>query len=107
MPPGHPSWPTRSIGLALARRYLMGTGQAARPMAPHPHPPRSARFRRGEIIAQQESVASLRGWAAKLSFPFVEVLMLDDHVIVQQEDELVASGFLLAGPAAPPNALAD
>jgi hypothetical protein len=27
--------------------------------------------------------------------PFVEVLMLDDHVIVQQEEELVAAGFLL------------
>jgi hypothetical protein len=52
-------------------------------------------------------VASLRGWAAKLSLPFVEVLMLDDHVMVQQEGELVASGFLLPDPGAPPNSLAE
>jgi hypothetical protein len=52
-------------------------------------------------------VALLRGWAAKLSLPFVEVLMLDDHVIVQQEQELVAAGFLLPGSASPPDALAQ
>ena len=52
-------------------------------------------------------MASLREWAAKLSLPFVEVLMLNDHVIVQQEEELVASGFLLPGPGAPPNSLTE
>jgi hypothetical protein len=44
------------------------------------------------------STASLREWAAKLSHPLVEVLALDDHVIVQEGQELVASGSLVLTP---------
>jgi hypothetical protein len=43
-----------------------------------------------------ESTASVREWAAKLSHPSVELLVLDDHVVVQEDGELVASGRLLA-----------
>jgi hypothetical protein len=46
---------------------------------------------------QQEAIASVRLWAAKLSHPSVELLVHDDHVIVQEDGELIASGRLLSG----------
>lgn len=36
----------------------------------------------------------MREWAARLSHPNVEVVVLDDHVIVQEDGELIASGCL-------------
>jgi hypothetical protein len=46
---------------------------------------------------QQDAIASVRHWAAKLSHPSVELLVHDDHVIVQEDGELIASGCLLSG----------
>ena len=45
---------------------------------------------------------SMRQWAAKLSHPGVEVLMLGAEVIVQEDGELVAAGSLLPVPPAGP-----
>jgi hypothetical protein len=45
---------------------------------------------------RQESAATVREWAARLSHPSVELLVLDDHVVVQEDGELIASGRLLA-----------
>jgi hypothetical protein len=45
---------------------------------------------------RQESTATVREWAARLSHPSVELLVLDDHVVVQEDGELIASGRLLA-----------
>ena len=45
---------------------------------------------------------SFRMWAAKLSQPSVLLLVRDDHIIVQEDGELLASGFLLGGSSAPP-----
>jgi hypothetical protein len=39
-------------------------------------------------------VVSFRQWAAKLSQPSVALLVEDDHIIIQQESELIASGSL-------------
>ena len=47
---------------------------------------------------QQQAIALVRQWAAKLSHPSVERLVQDDHII-QQDGELIASGSLLSGPA--------
>ena len=47
---------------------------------------------------RQERIASLREWSAKLSQPSVELKMQGDHVIVQQDGELIASGFLVSAP---------
>ena len=43
---------------------------------------------------------SLRSWASTLSSPWVEVLILDDHVMICEDDELVAAGSILALPVA-------
>jgi hypothetical protein len=37
---------------------------------------------------------SLQEWAAMLSQPSVELLMRDDHVVVEEDGELIASGSL-------------
>jgi hypothetical protein len=50
------------------------------------------------------AVEFLRRWAATLSFPSVEVFLLGDHLLVRDSGELVASGSVLAGPVAPPEA---
>jgi hypothetical protein len=47
---------------------------------------------------QAPADAGLRRWATTLSFPSVEVLVLDDHVVVRADGELLASGSL-APPA--------
>jgi hypothetical protein len=47
---------------------------------------------------RQERIASLREWSAKLSQPSVELTMQGDHVIVQQDGKLIASGFLVSAP---------
>jgi hypothetical protein len=46
---------------------------------------------------QQDVIALVRQWAARLSHPSVELLVHDDHVIVQEDGELIASGSLLSG----------
>jgi hypothetical protein len=38
---------------------------------------------------------SVQQWAAKLSHPSVEVLMLGAEVIIQEDGELIAAGSLL------------
>jgi hypothetical protein len=48
---------------------------------------------------RQEPIASLGEWSAKLSQPSVELKMQGDHVIVQQDGELIASGFLVSAPS--------
>jgi hypothetical protein len=40
----------------------------------------------------QDSSLSSQEWAAKLSQPSVELLVDDDHVAIQQDGELIASG---------------
>jgi hypothetical protein len=52
---------------------------------------------------EQEPTAYVREWAAKLSHATVEVLVLDDHLIVQADGELVASGSLRLTPAPEPD----
>jgi hypothetical protein len=37
---------------------------------------------------------SFQQWAAKLSQPSVELLMQDDHVVIEEDGELIASGAL-------------
>jgi hypothetical protein len=93
MPPGRASWIRRSVGLAVARHLLRrsltrqgagreavlatviaGSAAAGGPVGPAP--------------------AWERRWAAKLSHPSVELLMQGDHVIVQEDGELIASGSL-------------
>jgi hypothetical protein len=37
---------------------------------------------------------SLQEWAAMLSQPSVELLVQDDHVVVEEDGELIASGLL-------------
>lgn len=53
---------------------------------------------------RQEFMASVREWAAKLSRPSVELLVQDDHVIVRQDGELLASGSLVS-PRPPASAV--
>jgi hypothetical protein len=43
---------------------------------------------------------TLQRWVATLSRPWVEVLILEDHLIVRQDGELVAAGSILALPPA-------
>jgi hypothetical protein len=43
----------------------------------------------------QAVVVSFRQWAAKLSQPSVALLVEDDHVIVQEDAEVIGSGFLV------------
>jgi hypothetical protein len=45
---------------------------------------------------------SFRTWAAKLSQPSVLLLVRDDHIIIQEDGELLASGVLLGGSSAAP-----
>ena len=42
----------------------------------------------------REFTLSFREWAAKLSQPSVELLVDDDHVAIEQDGEVIASGFL-------------
>lgn len=57
---------------------------------------------RGDLGAQEPAVY-LRRWSAWLSLPSTEVLMRHDHVVLQEDGELVASGFLLPRRASPPD----
>jgi hypothetical protein len=104
MPPGRSSWLNRSIGLVLARRAfrralaVQGTrGEAV--LATVIWQTALSGVRSG---MEQESTAYVREWAARLSHARVEVLVLDDHVIVQEDGELVASGSLQLAPAPEP-----
>ena len=45
---------------------------------------------------QEESITSLREWAARLSHPSVELLIQGDYVILQEHGELIASGSVIA-----------
>jgi hypothetical protein len=47
------------------------------------------------------TASSFRTWAAKLSQPSVLLLVRDDHIIVQEDGELLASGVLGGSSAAP------
>jgi hypothetical protein len=42
----------------------------------------------------QEFTLSFQEWAAKLSQPSVKLLVEDDHVAVEEDGELIASGLL-------------
>jgi hypothetical protein len=52
--------------------------------------------------APHDLAATLRSWASTLTSPWVEVRILGDHVMVCEDDELVAAGSILALPAGPP-----
>jgi hypothetical protein len=81
MPRGRSSWLTRSVGLALARSAFR------RCLAVH--------GTRGEAVMGtviSRPVPAAGEWAARLSRPSVEVLMLGDHVVVREDGELVAAG---------------
>ena len=41
-----------------------------------------------------QALGAFREWAARLSQPSVTLLIHDDHVVVQDDGEVVASGFL-------------
>jgi len=92
MPLGRLLWLVRPIGLPCP------------PVPPGEHVREQGRPSgdlRGDLAAQEPAVY-LRRWAAWLSLPFTEVLVLHDHVIAQQDGELVASGFLLPRRTSPP-----
>jgi hypothetical protein len=57
-------------------------------------------WRSGRSEAPRPATPTLRSWASKLSSPWVEVLVLGDHVIVCEDGELVAAGSILALPPA-------
>ena len=114
MPPGWSSWIRRLVGLALSRHLLRRslalqesqgnaalatvisaspTARGAEATASMPARAELARVR-AERGMPQEFTLSFREWAAKLSQPSVELLVDDDHVAVEQDGEVIASGFL-------------
>jgi hypothetical protein len=87
MPAGQSSWVRRSLGLALSRHLLrrslarqgdQGSAVLATVIA-RPAPGGAGPFQR---------------WAAKLSHPSVELWVQDDHVVIEEDGELLASGAL-------------
>jgi hypothetical protein len=80
----------------LARRHAGGDGRAARR-----RPAGSAAGRMIPPVAPNDVMATLRGWAATLSSPWVEALILGDHLMICEDDELIAAGSILALPAGP------
>jgi hypothetical protein len=57
-------------------------------------------WRPGRPPARRPGTPTLRSWVSRLSSPWVEVLILGDHVIVCEDGELVAAGSILALPPA-------
>ena len=98
MPIGKSSWARRLIGLArsqqLLRRVLALHGDARlAPLISRPSP--MPMVAEGSGGMPQAVVVSFRQWAAKLSQPSVALLVADDHVIVQEDAEVIGSGFLV------------
>jgi hypothetical protein len=93
MLPGRSSWLTRSIGLALSRLLLRHSlalhgARGAAILATVVSDPGSGDEQR------QAPAPPVQDWAARLSHPSVEVLVLGDHIVVQGSGELIASGSL-------------
>jgi hypothetical protein len=78
MPLGRVASLRRLVGLALARHLRTRPGRMA------------------ERGMQPQAIVSVRRWAARLSHPSVQLLVQGDHVVVQRDGELIASGSLLA-----------
>ena len=54
----------------------------------------------GRSAAPYPATPNLRTWVSTLSSPWVEVLVLGDHVMICEDGELVAAGSILAGTVA-------
>jgi hypothetical protein len=54
----------------------------------------------GRSAAPHPVTPSLRTWVSTLSSPWVDVLIHGDHVMICEDDELVAAGLILALPLA-------
>ena len=50
--------------------------------------------------ASQPGAPDLRSWVSTLSSPWVEVLVLGDHVMISEDGQLIADGSILALPLA-------
>ena len=112
MPTGQSSWIRRSMGLALSRQLLrrslarqgaQGNAVLARVIirpARGAGPRRACRLRlkQGELSEAERGMSnesmSFQQWAAKLSQPSVELRVQDDHVVLEEDGELIASGAL-------------
>ena len=87
MPAGQSSWIRRSMGLALSRhllrRSLARQGTRGKAML-------------ATVIAGPATggAGPFHRWAAKLSHPSVELWVQDDHVVIEADGELLASGAL-------------
>ena len=86
MPAGQSSWIRRSMGLALSRQLLRRSlarqgarGKAMLTVVAGPATAGAGPFQR---------------WAAKLSHPSVELWVQGDHVVIEEDGELLASGAL-------------
>jgi hypothetical protein len=98
MPTGQSSWARRLVGLArsqqLLRRVLALQGDAVlAPLISRPSPMPIAAEGSGGM--PQAVVVSFRQWAAKLSQPLIVLLVEDDHAIIQEDTQVIASDSLV------------
>ena len=99
MSTGRSSWARRLVGLARSFRQLLGRvpalwGDAVlAPVSSRSSPVPPVVEDSGGM--PQATVAAFRVWAAKLSQPSVALLVEDDHVVIQDDTEVIASGFLV------------
>lgn len=54
----------------------------------------------GRSAAPHPVAPDLRSWVSTLSSPWVEVLVLGDHVMICEDGQLIAAGSILALPLA-------